>query len=155
MLLLDDSSTAALCVDARLPPSANKVASALVAEWPRLAGRVRLQEGDARDVQLAPSDVVVSAHACGALTDAILERAVAASASVAVLPCCHAHARSDTGSLEGWLDTALAIDVSRATRLASAGYRVHTQNIPASITPKRRLLLGAAPAPRGAPSSTR
>jgi hypothetical protein len=143
MLLLDDSSPIALSVDARLPPSARKVTTALVAEWPRLGGRVQLQEGDLRDVLLLPGDVVVSAHACGGLTDVILERAVAASAMVAVLPCCHAHARSDTGSLEGWLDAALAIDVTRAAHLAARGYRVHTQHIPAAITPKRRLLLGA------------
>jgi hypothetical protein len=143
MLLLDDSSPVALCADARLPASAHKVANALVSEWPRLAGRIRLQESDARDVELAPGDVVVSAHACGALTDVILERAAAASAAVAVLPCCHAHGRSDTGNLEGWMDPALAIDVTRAARLAARGYRVHTQHIPAAITPKRRLLIGA------------
>jgi hypothetical protein len=144
MLLLDDSSPLALCVDARLPASAGKVASALAAEWPRLAGRVRLQESDARDVELAAGDVVVSAHACGALTDVILERAAAAAASVAVLPCCHTRARSDTGNLEGWLDPALAIDVTRAARLSARGYAVHTQHIPAAITPKRRLLVGRA-----------
>jgi len=94
-------------------------------------------------VELAPGDVVVSAHACGALTDVILERAVAASARVAVLPCCHAHARSDTGNLEGWLDPALAIDVTRDARLAGRGYSVHTLQIPAAITPKSRLLVGA------------
>ncbi|HVW30445.1 MAG TPA: methyltransferase [Polyangiaceae bacterium] len=151
MLLLDDSSSAVLCADTRLPASAHKVATALVAEWPRLGGRVRLQEGDARDVELSPGDVVVSAHACGALTDVILERAAAAAAGVAVLPCCHAHARSDTGSLEGWLDAALAIDVTRAARLAGRGYRVHTQQIPAAITPKRRLLLGAPATPDAPP----
>jgi hypothetical protein len=143
MLLLDDSSPVGLCVDTRLPASANKVATALVEEWPRLAGRIQLREGDARDVELGPGDVVVSAHACGVLTDVILERAAAVSACVAVLPCCHAHARSDTGNLEGWLDTDLAIDVTRASRLAAHGYRVHTQHIPAAITPKRRLLIGA------------
>jgi hypothetical protein len=40
------------------------------------------------------------------------------------------------------VDAALAIDVTRAARLRAAGYVVHTQTIPAAITPKNRLLLG-------------
>ncbi len=39
--------------------------------------------------------------------------------------------------------SAIAIDVLRAARLQSSGYRVWTQAIPASITPKNRLLLAA------------
>jgi hypothetical protein len=37
----------------------------------------------------------------------------------------------------------LAIDVLRAVRLEQQGYRIWTQTIPADITPKNRLLLGA------------
>ena len=40
-----------------------------------------------------------------------------------------------------WLDGPLAMDVMRAERLRSAGYRVMTQQIPGDITPKNRLLL--------------
>jgi hypothetical protein len=41
------------------------------------------------------------------------------------------------------MNDALAIDVMRARRLASAGYRIWTQVIPGEITPKNRLLIGA------------
>jgi len=85
---------------------------------------------------------VVSVHACGGLTDLVLERAMAAGARVAVLPCCHDLAGSDTGGLQGWLDGPLAVDVTRAALLRSRGYRVYTQLIPGDITPKNRLLLG-------------
>ena len=85
----------------------------------------------------------MSIHACGTLTDLVLERAMAARARVAVLPCCHDVDRSDPGGLSGWMDDALAIDVMRARRLASAGYRIWTQVIPGAITPKNRLLMGA------------
>jgi hypothetical protein len=37
----------------------------------------------------------------------------------------------------------LAIDIRRAVRLQEHGYRIWTQTIPAMITPKNRLLLGA------------
>src|SRR6185503_3815667 len=86
-------------------------------------------------------DVVVSSHACGALTDLILDRAMDAGARVAVLPCCHDVDTCDTGGLTGWVDTALAIDLVRAARLAQRGYQVWTQTIPAEITPKNRLLM--------------
>ena len=65
----------------------------------------------------------MSCHACGALTDRILDRAVQARARVAVLPCCHDIETCDTGDLTGWIDAALAIDVVRAQRLRAQGYR--------------------------------
>jgi hypothetical protein len=142
MLLLDDSSPAALAVDAKLPASAFRVAECLSAAWPRLAGRVELRQARLGSVIAAPDDVVVSCHACGRLTDDVLDTALAARARLVVLPCCQATAKCDLGGLSGWLDPALAIDVTRAGRLAAAGYEVHTQLIPAQITPKNRLLLG-------------
>jgi hypothetical protein len=146
MLLLDDSSPSAIAVDAALPPSAFRVARCLSAAWPRLAGRVALREAELDAVEVVAGDVVVSCHACGRLTDDVLEKAVAARASVVVLPCCQAVAKCDLGGLSGWLDPALAIDVTRAAKLRAAGYAVHTQTISAEITPKNRLLLGT-PAP--------
>ena len=143
MLILDDRSPCAVAVDPNIPGSAAQVAKALVAEWPRLAGRVEFLASPLAEVPLLESDVVVSAHACGPLTDQVLSRALAARARVAVLPCCHATATGDLGGLGGWLDPALAIDATRAARLRAHGYLVHTQTIPEAITPKNRLLLGA------------
>ncbi len=61
------------------------------------------------------------------------------------MPCCHPHRALDKGGLEGWMEADLAIDVVRAGRLRSAGYRVWTQTIPGAITPKNRLLFGHPP----------
>jgi hypothetical protein len=146
MLVLDDTSPTALAVDTRLPPSAAKVAELMVRAWPRLAGRVTLEPRAIDDVVIEPGDLVVSAHACGALTDHVLTRAIDARARVVVLPCCHEKATCDAGGVDGWMDAALAIDVTRAARLRAAGYVVHTQKIPETITPKNRLLL-AEPGP--------
>ena len=99
------------------------------------------------EVAIEAGDVVVSNHACGRLTDVVLDRATAARARVAILPCCHDVTACDAGNLSGWLDAALAIDVVRATRLRERGYRIWTQTIPGAITPKNRLLLGAPAAP--------
>jgi hypothetical protein len=142
MLLLDDSSPSAIVVDTTLPPSSAKLHGVLVGEWPRLAGRVEFIARGLDEVDIRSSDVVVSSHACGDLTDRVLERASAAAARVAVLPCCHNLATCDAGALSGWVDKPLAIDIMRAMRLQQRGYRTWTQIIPAEITPKNRLLIG-------------
>jgi SAM-dependent methyltransferase len=141
MLLLDDSSPTAFGIDRALPPSAARLQAVLEDAWPRLAGRVTLRCGEIEDVALTAADLVVSVHACGALTDRVIDRAVAARARLAVLPCCHDLASGGGVDLRGWLDGALAMDVARAAKLQAAGYRVTTQTIPAEITPKNRLLL--------------
>ena len=143
MLLLDDSSPDAIAIDKSLPSSTGAVHDALVAAWPRLAGRVAFIEGPLESVELQKTDVVVSSHACGALTDLVLERAAAAGARVAVLPCCHDAAVNDAGALTGWIDAALAIDIRRVQRLEARGYDVRTLTIPAEITPKNRLIIAA------------
>jgi len=143
MLLLDDSSPAAAAVDRHLAPSSAKLHEALTQAWPRLAGRVTFAASGLDEFEILAGDVVVSSHACGALTDVILDRAVAARARVAVLPCCHHLGSSDAKKLAGWMDGALAIDVARAQRLEQQGYRIWTQTIAAGITTKARLLLGA------------
>src|SRR5438552_4448216 len=110
MLLLDDTSPRALVVDKAVPASSAKLHATLVEAWPRLAGRVDFLPRAIDDVELSAEDVVVSSHACGRLTDLVLERAAAARARVAVLPCCHDVDLCDAGDLSGWLDPAVAID---------------------------------------------
>jgi hypothetical protein len=143
LLLLDDSSPSAIAADKVLPPSTGRLHQALVDAWPRLSGRVELVERALDEVEIRSTDVVVSCHACGRLTDVVLDRAVGARARVGVLPCCHDVARPDAFELTGWVDGPLAIDIGRAVRLKQQGYRVWTQTIPAAVTPKNRLLLAA------------
>jgi Methyltransferase domain len=143
MLILDDSSPDALIVDPALPPSSMKLHEALIDSWPRLRGRVTFVTGGVDAVAIHSTDVVVSSHACGMLTDRVLDAAVGSRARVAVLPCCH-DIRSETArALRGWVEPALAMDIARAHRLEGEGYRVWTQSIRAAITPKNRLLLAA------------
>ena len=141
MLLLDDSSPEALVVDKALPPSSARLHEALVAAWPRLSGRITFVTAGIEDVALLPADIVVSAHACGHLSDVVLDRAIGARARVAILPCCHDLDVNDDGELTGWLDGPLAVDVARALHVKQQGYRIWTQAISAEITPKNRLLI--------------
>jgi hypothetical protein len=142
LLLLDDTTPEVVGVDRRMPDSAPRLRASLEETWPRLAGRVRFHEGEIEDFEVKQDDLIVSAHACGSVTDVVLTKAIAAGARVAVLPCCHAIGKSDGGHLEGWIDGPLAIDIMRAVRLQQHGYRTYTAEIPDEITPKNRLLLG-------------
>lgn len=142
MLLLDDTSGEALCVDSKFPKSAGVLSGAILGAWPKLNGRIHYTETSIENVDLTPEDLVVSIHACGTLTDTVLKQAVSAGARVAVLPCCQDVDRCETGGLKGWMEGTLAVDVMRAVRLRAAGYTVITRTIPEEITPKNRLLMG-------------
>jgi len=142
MLILDDSSPAATCVDIKQPASHERVMAALEKKWPRLAGRVQFSQYRIEEC-LAPADsLMISVHACGTLTDQVLDLALKNRSRVAVLPCCHDLRKCDKGALAGWMDGPLAIDAMRVFRLRQAGYCVQTAHIPEGITPKNRLLMG-------------
>jgi hypothetical protein len=56
MLLLDDSSPAALVVDTTIPPSSARLRDAITAAWPRLSGRVTYMSARIEDVALDSGD---------------------------------------------------------------------------------------------------
>ena len=118
MLLLDDSSPNALVIDKTLPASSAKLHDVLVAAWPRLSGRVTFVATSMDDVEILDTDIVVSSHACGALTDQVLDRAAAARARVAVLPCCHNLIQGMTADCPGG-----STGPSRSTSCARCGCR--------------------------------
>lgn len=147
MLLLDPTASHAVCVDKRRPISAGRLEAALVTRWPRLAGRVTWIEGRVEDARVEPGAQVMAVHACGPLTDRVLDLALGARAPLAVVPCCASQDRCDAGGLLGWgIDLGLAVDATRVHRLRAAGYAVHTALIPPEITPQNRLIV-ATPAP--------
>src|SRR4051812_48417498 len=83
MLLPDDSSPEALVVDTAIPPSSARLHDVLVESWARLSGRLTFVASALEAVEILDGDVVVSSHACGTLTDRILDRSVFARARVA------------------------------------------------------------------------
>jgi hypothetical protein len=146
LLLGDDHADTALAVDVKLPANHGRVGDAVVAAFPQLAGRVTFMQARLQEVPLQPDDIVVSAHACGDLSDEVLARAAAVGARVAVLPCCHrTRRRDDLAHLPDVEDRALAIDRERALLLAERGLRVWTPAIPAAVSPKHRLVVAARP----------
>jgi hypothetical protein len=141
LLLLDTTMrSTALAVDIRLPKNHVLVHDAVIATFPNLAGRVTFQRARLEDVALGVGDVVISAHACGALSDAVLSRAAAVGARVALLPCCHRTRRRP--DLVDGSDPSARIDEERAMWLVERGYDVIVHAIPANVSAKNRLLLG-------------
>ncbi len=141
LLILDDSSPTALCVDPMRPPSQRRVLAVLEERWPRIKGRVQFEQARIEDADAPSNALLVSVHACGVLTDQVVELAMQSRNRVAVLPCCHDTGRCDSGFWGGWMDAPLAIDAARAARLSQAGFSVQTAQIPAEITPHNRLLM--------------
>jgi len=141
LLLLDDTSPNAVCIDKTQPPSFARLLRAMTEAWPRLADRISYQTGDLHEMRAVPEDLVVSVHACGPLSDGIIDVALAARARLALLPCCHDLRACDTGGLEQWMDGPVAVDAVRARRVKAADYETVATTIPAEITPQNRLLL--------------
>lgn len=147
MLILDNTSDHALCIDKKLPDNTQKLSRALITDWPRLGGKIHFKEMNIEQVTILSDDLVVSAHACGSLTDLVINKAVKGHARVAVLPCCHNLKTCPTGNLTQWMEPTLAVDAVRAMNLQSQGYEIFTAKIPDTITPKNRLLMGNPMAP--------
>ncbi|MBU1240865.1 SAM-dependent methyltransferase [Myxococcota bacterium] len=148
LLLLDDTSPSATLVDTSMPPSFAKIYAVLRERWPQLSGRLNYVEGPLEEAVADSHSLVVSIHACGTLTDRVLDMAISAGCRVGVVPCCHDYKRCDTGGLTNWMEGSLAIDAMRVARLRHQGFRVAALNIPRDITPKNHLLL-AWPEPKG------
>lgn len=150
ILLLDpDPRSTALAVDVKLPKNHVLVHDAVVGAFPILAGRVTFQRARLEDVALGAGDVILSSHACGPLSDAVLSRAAGVGARVALMPCCHlTRRRPDLAGSDAVV--AACIDEERAMWLVERGYDVTIDTIPAKVTAKNRLLLGQ---PRAATES--
>jgi hypothetical protein len=128
-------------------------------------------EGGLGAVNATPGQLLVSIHACGTLSDAVLDCAVEGRAMVAVMPCCHSLRRQIVPPVPGLtaevlkssaaaIGPAAAIDNARMEGLVARGYSVTEQYIDPAITPYNHVILAQpesstqAAATRLFPSST-
>ncbi|KAL1511114.1 hypothetical protein AB1Y20_005935 [Prymnesium parvum] len=144
----------AVCVDRRMPPSAETLGAAFTARWPSLEGRLHYVEGDVAAVVAAPEVLLTAVHACGPLSDAVLSKAIEANSPAAVMPCCHSlrklspflsPRRPQLEADAPALGAAEAIDRSRMAWLRLHGFRVCQRHISEEITPYNRLILATPP----------
>jgi hypothetical protein len=88
-LLLLNEQRSAICIDKRMPPSADKVAHAMTNHWPHLASRWDYVASTLDAIEPCSSTLLCGIHACGTLSDRIISLAIQANAPLVVIPCCH------------------------------------------------------------------
>ena len=105
------------------------------------SGGDRHKQSDCRGTTDAP--IIISTHACGSLTDKVLQYTIdVQAASVAVMPCCYTG--TDAGvpyGLRRMLGVSLSADIRRSFHLQDHDYHVDFAAIPKAITPMNRLIL--------------
>ncbi len=132
-----------ILVDKIEPPSRQKLINCLteVAPWiaPKIENRSESIHSELN--WLKGGSTIVSAHACGTLTDRCIELAINCKGNIAVLPCCYPDKACPAPQAIGLaLGNDVAFDIDRTYRLSNAGYHVRWQHIPRIITPKNRIL---------------
>lgn len=89
------------------------------------------------------ASVIVSTHACGSLTDDVLQYAIdSESAAIAAMPCCYTG--TDKGTPYGIrraLGVGMAADIRRSFFLQEYGYHVDWTTIPIEVTPMNRIIV--------------
>ena len=88
LLLGRHNNRRVVCVDHKMPPSAETLADAFTSHFPNL-GAYDYVEGDLARVQPSQDTLLTALHACGPLTDSVLSLSINAGCSAAVMPCCH------------------------------------------------------------------
>jgi len=167
LLVLKKTVTSTVCVDRRMPASAETIAEAMREAFPHLKDRSTYIEADMNACDPHPSCLLVSVHACGTLTDQLLNMAMESGSSFAVVPCCHTirpgvyqphaltglswaevatqvHERKQRIS-DKHLAVAQVVDDVRVQTMQAAGYSVTQVYLPASVTARNRLILGRPP----------
>ena len=129
-------------VDERMPASAGKLRDSFGEAFPRLRAQHRYIVGDARDVAAAGDTLVCGLHACGGLSDIVIDVALEGSSALALVPCCHSTKQLHDEAAAAKVGLDEAIDAARVRRLAAAGWTVERDTLcPREITPKNGLIL--------------
>lgn len=126
------------------PESRAKLIAAVAGVAPWISDKVGSEQAkiDAAAECLPPACSIVSAHACGVLSDQCIDIAIATQAPLAILPCCYPKSSCDAPpAIRAAFGLEAAYDIDRTYRLESSGYLVRWAEIPRVITPMNRILI--------------
>jgi len=166
LLILDIDSTydenksnrSAVCIDRRMPKSAEKLATAMIEQWPMLQDKWDYVESKLDAIVPSSSTLLCGVHACGLLSDQIISLAIHGGSPLALVPCCHSKkSLNDTERIEYKrnqnndnienqlynLSLSEYIDNARVNKLQAAGYSVTRTTIPEEITAQNKLILAS------------
>lgn len=148
LLLLHENRTA-ICIDVRMPKSAEKLRDAFCEEWPHLEGRWDFVEGKIEFVEPAPSTLIVGVHCCGPLSDQVVDLAIRGKSPLALVPCCHTNKGLSTEERQNIMNQSWTladwVDKHRIEKLEAANFKVVEGTIPKVFTPKNRIILATPP----------
>ena len=134
-----------ILIDRTQPASHQKIFQKAAKFAPWIQDKVRFHKaGMDRVHEIVDTETsIVSSHACGLLTDACIETAIAVNGNIALMPCCYPKQKCPAPpALVHSLGNETAFDIHRTYRLEEAGYHVRWTTIPHSITPMNRVIVG-------------
>ena len=172
----------AVCIDIAMAKSSETAAGIFFKEYPQFCddrssssetsspqgkGHLRWDyvEGPVENIVPHESCLLVGIHACGRLSDTVINLAICSNAPLALVPCCHSKKILTPEQAEGFKALMASAPASNKTsnapipsytladftdsirkqRLVDAGYKVLEMWIPEEFTPKNRILLAVPP----------
>lgn len=134
-----------ILIDQNEPESRQKLIAVAIGIAPWIEEKIdnRAAKISIDDTWIERGVSIVSAHACGVLSDLCIDVAIKAGGPIAILPCCYPRSACDAPlSLQTQFGLETAFDIDRTYRLEAAGYRVRWGSIPKEITPMNRIIYG-------------
>lgn len=96
------------------------------------------------EIEMEEDSLVTAIHACGDLTDKVIEIATSQGKPFAVVPCCHEKENYYfSQEIMDYFDNVEdVVDALRMKRAERKGYKILLRNIPGEVTRKNRIIIG-------------
>jgi len=143
--MFEKSVERVVLIDRTEPPSRQKLIACATAIAPWVEAKIenRAEKISLGDERIPMGAGVVSAHACGSLSDLCIDIAIEKAGPVAILPCCYPKRACEAPqALQMVFGMEAAYDIHRTYRLENARYNVQWAAIPPQISPMNRVLCG-------------